>query len=375
MRRISFSSESLAAWEALLRPLLARLPPALAVRVLSRGRRSFHSLFVCQPPSPIPAPESLGRTLWGIRFRSPLLNAAGMFKNGEGYPVMAAQGAGGYLAGTTTRRPRAGNRKAGVTLPFASYPRSGAASNWLGLPNDGHEVVAERLSGIERRPGCPIGASAAACPDPDLGEEEKLDGLVKGMELYDRAGVDFLEMNESCPNTEEGSADLRSRLERVAEGFLARRQRSLPVIVKLSCDTDPEQVAELVGLLVELGFDGVNFGNTSIDYGRHRPRIAAVETACYDYFTTTFGGGVSGLPLKGRSLVLSTGAVEHLRSHPTEREFHVVRTGGIEDAEELSRSEDAGISLNQWYSGYFSAFGRDGHGLYRELYRRLQGRS
>jgi hypothetical protein len=48
--------------------------------------------------------------------------------------VAARQGAGGWLAGSTTARPRAGN----AGTPFVPYPRSGAASNWLGLPNPGH---------------------------------------------------------------------------------------------------------------------------------------------------------------------------------------------------------------------------------------------
>ncbi len=374
--------ETVAAWEARLRPLLARLPPALAVRLYSRGRLTFHAAFVRRLPPETPGlgrpvPEGLSRTLWGLRFRSPLLNAAGMFKNGEGYEVVARQGAGAYLAGTTTHRPRPGNRRAGVVLPFAAYRRSAAASNWLGLPNPGHRAVAERLRGLERREGMPVGASVAADPDPALDEEEKLAELVRGMELYDRAGVDFLEMNESCPNTEEAAAargpggDLRQRLAHVAERFLVRRRRRLPVIVKFSCDTAPGQVPELMKLLVELGFDGVNFGNTSTDYARCREDISPVEASVYDYFIRTFGGGVSGRPLKAASLRLAALAVEHLRQDPPGRELHVVRTGGVEDAEDLRRSEAAGVALNGWYSGYFEAFGRHGHGVYRELYRRL----
>ncbi len=370
-------AETLAAWEARLLPLLARLPPSLAVRLYSRGRLTFHAALVGRPPPETTVPEGLSRILWGLRFRSPLLNAAGMFKNGEGYEMVAAQGAGAYIAGTTTPRPRTGNRRAGIALPFAAYRRSAAACNWLGLPNPGHRAVAERLRGLERHAGVPVGASVAADPDPALGEEEKLAGLVRGMELYAKAGVDFLEMNESCPNTEETAAargpggDLGRRLGYVAERFLARRRRTLPVIVKFSCDTANDQVTELVATLVELGFDGVNFGNTSTDYARCREEISPVEASVYDYFTRTFGGGVSGRPLKSASLRLASLAVGYLRQQSLDREFHVVRTGGVEDAEDVRRSEAAGVALNGWYSGYFEAFGRDGHGVYRRLYRRL----
>ena len=361
-------AETLASFEAKLRPLLTRLPPWLAVRVYSRGRRFFLRSFSLRPPTEAVEVAGRERTLWGLRFRSPLCNAAGMFKYGEGYELAARQGAGAYLAGTTTHQPRAGNRKGGVTQPFAPYPRSRAASNWLGLPNPGHRAVAERLATVERRDGCPIGASVAACPDPAVADEEKLDQLVAGMELYEDAGVDFLEMNESCPNTEAGESDLRGRLALLSERFLGRRRRPLPVIVKLSCDTAPEQVEALVTMLVELGFDGVNFGNTSTEYALHRPRIAPAETRLYDFFTRTYGGGVSGHPLKEISLRLAELAVRTVRSLAPDHEFHVVRTGGIEDAGDVQRSEEVGVALNQWYSGYFEAFAGHGHDLYRQFF-------
>ncbi len=368
--------ELLAGFEAKLRPLLTRLPPALAVAAYSLGRRRFLATFARRPPVRARAPRGLERTLWGLRFRAPITNAAGMFKNGEGYEVVARQGAGGYLAGTTTHRPRSGNRRRGVAQPFAPYPRSGAASNWLGLPNVGHRRAARRLERVERRPDCPLGASAAACPDPEIAAEEKLEQLVAGLEHYQATGVDFLEINESCPNTAEapgGLAEMRGRLGYVAERFFARRRRFMPVVVKLSCDTAPEDVPRIVAALVELGYDGVNFGNTSTAYSRHRKSIHPAEVGLFDDFTRTFGGGVSGRPLKQDSLRLVKAAAAYLEAHPPGREFHVVRTGGIEDADDLRESLAVGASLCQWFSGYFEAFARDGGGVYEKLYQGLRG--
>ena len=364
------SVERLAAWESKLRPLLTQLPPGLAVRLYSQGRGRFIASLAGQRPRRSYEPQGQERTLWGLRFRAPLFNAAGMFKNGEGYEVAARQGAGAYLAGTTTHRRRHGNRKRGVARPFVPYPRSGAASNWLGLPNVGHREVARRLQRCQRVDGCPIGASAAACPSPHIAPEEKLEQLVAALRGYDAAGVDFLEINESCPNTAEDPAGLdamRRRLGYVSEHFLSRRKRSLPVVVKLSCDTATRDVPALVAVLVELGFDGVNFGNTSTAYARHRRRLDPAETALYDYFTGTFGGGVSGRPLREDSLRLATAAVESLKSRPPADEFHVIRTGGIASAADLRQSQAAGVAVSQWYSGYFEAFSRHGHGLYRQL--------
>lgn len=365
-------SAGLAKAEALWRPMLTRLPASWAVRIYSRGRARFLPLLAAEVPTcAYVPPQELARTLWGIDFRSPISNAAGMFKQGEGYALVARQGAGAWLAGTTTAGERRGNLRAGIKTPFAPYPRSHAASNWLGLPNPGHAVVARRIAALERVPGCPIGASLSADPDAELQTEQKLAGLVAGMRLYEEARVDFLEMNESCPNTEAGAEDfsqLAARLRHVATEFLAKRSRPLPVIVKFSNDTEPAQVEPLVSLLLELGYDGVNFGNTSTAYSEHAKAIDERERPLYDYFTSTFGGGLSGRPLREKSFALCQKAVEIVRAEAPAREFHVVRTGGIESAADVRASEAIGVPLCQWYSAYFEHFSAHGHDLYRRFF-------
>lgn len=369
------AASTLARWDSRLRPLLVRLPAPLAVRVYSRGRRYFLERLIAEAPEPYEPPAELARTLWGLRFRAPLGNAAGMFKNGQGYDLAWRQGAGYYLAGTTTSRPRPGNRAGGVAQPFAPYPRSGAASNWLGLPNDGDEAVAARIARIERRPGFPLGVSTAAAPG--LPEDQALGGLLGGLEAFERAGADFLEINESCPNTENGVPvreewqGLLRRLERVADGFLARRRRPLPVIVKFSVDTDPAEVPALIDALAELGFDGVDFGNTSTDYEALRGALEPGERPLYDHFRGHFGGGVSGRPLRQRSLALARAAAARIVERPPGRELHVVRTGGVESGCDLAASEAAGAALTGWFTGYFESLARHGHGLYREVYHEL----
>lgn len=296
------------------------------------------------------------------------MNAAGMFKNGEGYEMVAKQGAAAYLGGTGTWNPRRGNEKERIYLPFVPYRKSGAASNWLGLPNDGDEVNASRAAVMERVADCPAGWSVMG--SPDLQGEKKLQHLVVSMRLYKQANVDFLELNESCPNTGETAhtSGLGERLLYVRDHFLKQRTRRVPVIVKFSTDTDEQRVAELLDLLFVLGYDGVNFGNTSINYAKRRTAIAEPDRKVYDYFTRTFGGGVSGRPLKESSLELATRAAAYVRSGPPEQEFHVIRTGGIETKADLEASNRAGISLNQWFTGYFEAFREHGHEVYRRMF-------
>src|SRR3989344_3365254 len=127
---IEMRAVTLASLERELRPLLIKLPPKMAVSQYSQGRLRFLERLKEELPTESYFPSlELSRTFWGIKFRSPIMNAAGMFKNGECYKMIAMQGAGAYLGGTSTWNPRIGNEKAGVYLPFVPYPASHSASN------------------------------------------------------------------------------------------------------------------------------------------------------------------------------------------------------------------------------------------------------
>ncbi|MBI5803594.1 hypothetical protein HY448_02820 [Candidatus Pacearchaeota archaeon] len=363
------NAANLAKVEGLFRPLAVRiLPKKTLVSIYSKARLNFiDKLNHDVPKSIYLPPERFNRILWGIKFRSPIMNSAGMFKNAECYEVMEKQGAGAYLGGTGTWNSRKGNEKNEISLPFSPYPLSHSASNWLGLPNDGDEANSKKAREMKKGK-MPIGWSLMGSPNYE--GEEKLKKLIKSMVAYEKAGVDFLEINESCPNTSHGKPqedDLANRLIYINKNFLNKRKRTVPVIVKFSNDTKPEQIPELLNLLFEMGFDGVNFGNTSTDYELRRKEIDVKEVRVFDYFTKTFGGGVSGKPLKNDSLKLATLAVKHLKKAKPKQEFHVIRTGGIETWEDIEESEKAGISMNQWFTGYFESFAKHSHSIYKKL--------
>ena len=358
--------------ERMVRPLATKLPPRTVVSTYSKGRRHIlEKLKEDIPTETYSPPEDLSRTLWGIEFRSPIMNAAGMFKNGESYEIVSRQGAGAYLGGTGTWNSRQGNNGEGIYLPFTPYPISHSASNWLGLPNDGDEVNSARAENLFSSTYTPLGWSVMG--SPDFNGEEKLDFLIRSMKLYEQAGVDFLEINESCPNTGYESLEgdeLTKRLAIIKSNFLDKRTRNLPVIVKFSNDTDINDLSELLDTLFKLGYNGANFGNTSTDYENRRKKINPSERKLFDFFSSKFGGGVSGRPLRESSLELSARAVEHLRAGPPTQEFHIIRTGGIESWQDIQDSEDAGVPLNQWYTGYFEGFSKDGHDVYKNLFEK-----
>ncbi len=367
-------SELIAKFESILRPHLMWLSPKFLIKLYSREKLNFlNNYFEEKPIKQVIEGNSI--KLWDIEFNVPIFNAAGMFKNGYGYNVVANQGAGAYLFGTTTAELRNGNTKDGIYLPFAPYPNSGSASNWMGLPNESHKLVAKRISKIQKIKSCPIGASVSITGNSN--SKEALDLLIEGMTMYELANVDFIELNESCPNVADGhhsidkdslDQDLIKRLEYISKHFLSKRKRNLPLILKLSNDTNPELIPAMIDIMLDLNYDGLNLGNTSTDYNNLALQISAKDKMIFDYFTNQFGGGVSGRVIKEKSLFLIKVASNHLQSKYLNKEFHLIRTGGIENSFDIEESIQNGASLCQWYTGYFANYAQKGHKLYFELF-------
>ncbi len=370
--------EKIAKIEGKLRKNILRLPTPAVVFLYSNSRKFFLKALVSDLEFPKQeVPDNLSFNSIGLKFRSPLMNAAGMFKNGDGYQLAYKQGAGAFLAGTTTSEVRRGNTKGLFVHPFISYHSSASASNWMGLPNEGHAAIAKKLSEIEKFKDFPLGASIAASAGQN--DNQILEGILEGLELYSKADVDFIELNESCPNVTGHSkvindllsSELTARLVFISEKFLKKRNKNLPVILKLSNDTQLEALPALLDLLVELGFDGINFGNTSTKYDYYRNFIAQKDLANFDYFTSEFGGGLSGKILKESSLNLAKSAVSYLEKKNLKKEFLVIRTGGVSNFRDLVESKNNNILMNQWFSGYFDSFAKRGHNLYNWIYRHI----
>ena len=367
------SAETIARLDSRFRkPLTRLLPASILTKLYSFGRSGFVSRLARDEPIPVSVPPALSREVWGIAFRSPIFNAAGMFKNAEAYRTMYLQGAGAFLAGTTTCRPRVGNQLNGIKHPFLPYPASGAASNWLGLPNRGHRAVAAEIAKFERFAGFPIGVSISATPG--LERSEQISGIVDGIKAYRDAGVDFIELNESCPNTEAGDSgvgEIEYRLATIANELerLAIGRKRVPIIVKFSTDLAIADVPEVLALALKYCYAGTNLGNTSVRYAELREAIDAAEQRCFDFFTTAFGGGVSGRPLKQRSLALIAEAHTWASRNANGPEFRLVRVGGVEHPGDVRESISHGAALVQWYTGYFEAFSKVGHAVYADMYR------
>jgi len=350
-----------------LHPFINILPLRLQVKVASAGRQAFMKCFSKYSDFPTyVSPAGQEKKLWGLTFRNSLFNSAGMFKNGEGYDIIARMGAGAYLGGTSTANPRLGNSKNNINLPFITLPDSQVSINWLGLPNQGDEILHQKIITRQKEPTCPIGWSIMR--SPDYNEEEGMQHLINSLWLYhNNSTIDFLELNESCPNVKSGGGSIIPRLGIISSQFLNHRSRRFPVILKLSNDIDEQSLRIIIKEAITCGFDGINLGNTSTNYTEIRKFIKPKELAVYNYFTANFGGGISGKVLNENSLTLCRIAVDEIKKIQPAHEFHVIRSGGISTWNDIKQSEEAGIALNQWYTGFFDNFTKYGYNVYQKI--------
>jgi dihydroorotate dehydrogenase len=113
-------------------------------------------------------------------------------------------------------------------------------------------------------------------------------------------------------------------------------------------------VAALLELSLQLGFRGANFGNTSTSYDRLIAGLAPKEQQIATSFVAQCQGGISGTPLRTRSLELIRTAKSWLAAKRVNAEhFALIQTGGIQTEFDVRESLAAGADLCQWYTGIF----------------------
>ncbi len=139
----------------------------------------------------------------GLTFRNPLGLAAGYDKNGRCAPLLAALGFGHIEIGSVSADPSEGNQKPRLwRLP----EERGLIVNY-GLPNDGADVVAERLahSGAPVPTGVNIVNTNRGAQARPSDEDAIIADYIRSIRRLD-AHAAYLMLNLSCPNTPDGRA-------------------------------------------------------------------------------------------------------------------------------------------------------------------------
>ena len=283
---------------------------------------------------PRPRDSALSRTVFGLRFPSPIGLAAGMDKGKVLVSAWFRMGFGFVEIGTVTPRPQPGNERPRLFR----LPAKEALINRMGFNNDGAEVVAARLACLGPRPG-PVGVNLGrnkATPN-----ERAVDDYLSAFRtLAPRA--DYVAVNVSSPNTPHLRAlQSAGQLGRLVESLAGERNalaaasgRRVPLLVKLSPDESDGALDAMADAAVAAGADGFIATNTTLSREGVERESRAGEA-----------GGLSGAPLRSRAE--RTCARLYLR---TEGRVPVVGVGGIATAEDAYRRIRAGASLIQIYT-------------------------
>jgi dihydroorotate dehydrogenase len=317
---------------SLLKSLLFTLEPERAHALTLTGLNRLNDLgllsLIASKPDPGDAVQ-----LMGLTFPNRIGIAAGLDKNAVSMDALGALGVGFVEVGTATPRAQTGN----PTPRIFRLTRAEALINRMGFPNEGMEVIGQRLAratfkGVR---GVNIGKNATT----SLADATQ-DYLSCLRHLAPQA--DYITINVSSPNTAglrslQAAEHLRPMLMSLLEAraqLLPTLQRSLPMLVKLAPDLNDDELQSIAALLLELSIDGVIATNTTLSRPEGLGPLGAEV------------GGLSGRPVHQLSLA----TVSKLRQllGPT---FPIIGVGGIFAGQDALAMRRAGADLVQVYTG------------------------
>ena len=300
------------------------------------------------PTGPELQVTALGRSIPG-----PVGLAAGFDKDARAYEALGALGFGFVEVGTVTPLAQAGNPRPRLWR----LPADRALLNRLGFNNQGMAAAAPRLARPRRVfLGVNIGKARVTPAEGAIAD------YVAAAERLG-AFADYLVVNVSSPNTPGLRAlqhveTLRTLMTEVRAALdRSSPARRVPLLVKIDPDLPDPDIDAIAGLALELGLDGIIATNTTVKPAGLVSPLEAVGDPPR--------GGVSGAPLKARSLAV----LRRLRGHVGDR-LTLISVGGVETVDDVWARLRAGASLVQIYS----AFIYDGPLLPHRLHEGLRTR-
>ena len=322
----------------LLKPALFRLQPETAHGLVHRLLSGVQGTPVSSALASryVVNDERLAVNAFGSTFLNPVGVAAGFDKNAEVPRALASVGFGHVEIGGVTAERQPGNPRPRLFR----LPEDEGLINRLGFNNEGADKVGERLD-RNPLPDVPVGINIGKSKSTPLADAP--DDYLYTYERVADAG-DYFVVNVSSPNT-PGLRELQNRaaLERIL-GTLDDAGAD-PLLVKLSPDLPESAVADALGVVDDLGLDGVIATNTTTsrpDSLRNHNRAER--------------GGLSGKPIESL-------ATERIRFVAERTDVPVIGVGGVSDAAGAYEKIRAGASLVQLYTGLVY----EGPGLARDI--------
>lgn len=297
--------------------------------------------------------ERLRQTVFGVDFANPVGLAAGLDKQGMAAAAWAALGFGFAEIGTVTPRPQPGNPRPRLFR----LPDDRAIINRFGFNSAGAEGVAANLDGSVPD-GLRIGINIGK--NKDTPNEHAVEDYVRTIDALHRL-ADYIVINVSSPNT-QGLRDLQAgrTLRALVEQVVARVKemsgtRHVPVLVKVSPDTSPDDLLASADAALAGGAEGIVATNTTVSRDGLRSQSIANEA-----------GGLSGAPLRGAA----NAACRQLFAH-VGRRVPIIGVGGIFSADDAYERIRSGATLIQLYTSLIYEGPRIAQRILRGLDERL----
>jgi dihydroorotate dehydrogenase len=320
-----------------IRPLLFRASPEwIHNRAIGTASIVGHSRAICRIANAIHATDDarLAVEIAGVKFANPTGLAAGFDKSGRAISMLASLGFGHVEIGSISADPSAGNPKPRL---FRIPRDSGIVVNY-GLPKDGCERIAQRLSTARKLP-VPLGINVVNTnrgPDaPPDSDDRIIDDYVRTV-LRLRDHANYFSLNLSCPNTKDGrgffgdTCHLRALLDAMRDLNLNQ-----PVFLKVSGFPGAAEMEAFLAAVDSASFIA-GFG-INLAPGKPPGLTTPAERL------QRMPGAVSGKPCAPATDRL----IRELYSRMDRRRHRIIGTGGVFTAEDAYRKIRLGASLVQ----------------------------
>jgi len=314
-------------WENIVRPLMFRLDAESAHEIGMKALRSgLASPFYCDNDFGFGEIER-----FGLKFANPLGVAAGFDKNGVVVNQLASLGFGFVEVGTVTLQPQKGDPKPRIFR----LPDDNALINRLGFNNDGAEVIAKRLSKLQRR--CVVGVNIGK--NKDVSNDDAVENYLACFEIVNPI-AEYVAINISSPNTPNLRDLQQTKSLDALLSALQKRNAELggkPLLVKIAPDLTDSEIESATDVCLSHKVDGVIATNTTISRD-------GLKTANVQQFSD---GGLSGKPLANRSNEVISTIYRYSKG-----KLPIIGVGGVFSAEDAFAKIAAGASLLQAYTGF-----------------------
>lgn len=323
-------------YNSLVKPLLFQLDAEQAhdvtLKLAHTASRSSVLKILAQLIYGFQSPK-LNQQIWGLEFRNPIGLAAGFDKNGQIPEIMEALGMGFVEIGSITGNPSTGNPR-----PRAfRLPKDQALINRMGLNNDGAKTIAKRLK--NKRLSIPLGVNIAKTHDSNIMGDRAIQDYVHSFGEAKKV-ADYITLNISCPNTEEGKTfEDPAALDELLSALKIRDDaRVVPTVVKFSSDLTKEKLLELLNVSEDHRVHGYVACNTSST----REGLRTDE----QILQSIGSGGLSGAPIANKSI-----RIIKWISDETKGQKPIIGVGGIDSFDTALKMLLAGADLLQVYTG------------------------